>query len=377
MEKVALVPCGAYEEKQLDAAVERIFDLCGFGEVLRPGVKVLIKPNLIGKRVPDTAATTHPGVVAAVVRAVNKYSPGKVVIADSPGGMYTKETLRQVYKATGMAKAAESEGAELNFDTGFSSLSVPEGVCCKSFNVISPYFEADVVINVAKLKTHAMTGMSAAVKNLFGFVPGLQKPELHFRFPNEREFCEMIVDLAVGIKPAISIIDGVVGMEGNGPTSGKPKHCGVLLGSASPFAADVAAAKIIGFEPGDISILKNAINRGLCPASADEIECVGEPLERFAGRGFKKPDSRDVDFLKLVPRFLRGFAGAVVTPRPYIIRKSCIGCEKCRESCPAEAISMEERKARIDYKKCIKCYCCHEMCPVRSVGIRRFKLLDL
>lgn len=376
-DRVAAVPCATYKDFEVDAAVERLFDLCGFGELIKPGARVLIKPNLIGKRAPDLAATTHPAVVAAVVRAVKRFDPARVVIADSPGGIYTRELLRQIYKATGMSEVAEKEGAELNLETGYRELAVPGGLRCKSFNVIDPFFEADVVINVAKLKTHAMTGISAAVKNLFGFVPGLQKPELHFRFPNEPDFCQMIVDLACGIAPAISIIDGIVGMEGNGPTSGEPRHCGVLLGSESPFALDLAAAKVIGFEPGDVLLLKSGIDRGLCPASIDELECVGEPLERFAVGDYKKPDSKAVDFLKYVPKIFRRPVGALVTPRPHIIRKSCIGCGKCSESCPADAITIKDKKARIDYKKCIRCYCCHEMCPVKSVDIKRFKLLDL
>ena len=231
------------------------------------------------------------------------------------------------------------------------------------------------MIDMAKLKTHSMVGFSGAVKNLFGAVPGLQKPELHCRFPEKQPFSEMLVDLCDFLKPDLCFLDGIVAMEGNGPTGGKPRKMGVLGASKSPYALDVCGAALIGLEPESVLMLKESHRRGLGPISPEECQLVKENVEALAQPDFLKAKASSTDFLDRLPKFLRPAAKRIATPTPKIRRAECVGCGKCAESCPQHTISIREGKAVIDYKKCIRCFCCHEMCPKHVIDIRRWSLL--
>ena len=375
MEKVSLLTCKTYDQKTLDAVIERHFQaLDPESTRIKPGMKVLIKPNLLLRRTPDEATTTHPAFITALVRAVKKRG-GIVTIADSPGGPYTRSALRGIYAATGMAETAEKERVSLNENTESVERVNENGQICRSFPIIKPAAEADVIISAAKLKTHAQMNFSGAVKNLFGTIPGLTKPEFHFRFPQKKDFGGMLVDLCETVKPAFSFIDGIVGMEGNGPSGGKVKKVGLTAASLNPFALDLVTARLVGFSADEVPTIVSSIERGLCPADLDEIEIVGERAETLL-TPFEKPDSASLEFLENlhVPAFLRAAVNYFLTPRPVIIKSRCIGCGKCAESCPRHVIEIVDKKAQISYARCIHCFCCHEMCPAKAIRIRRAAL---
>lgn len=375
MEKVSLLTCKSYDPARLDSVIERHFQsLDPHNFLIKPGSKVLIKPNLLMRRTPDEATTTHPAFVAALVRAVKKRG-GTVTIADSPGGPYTRAALRGIYAATGMTDVAEKEGIALNETTDALERVNENGERCRSFQIIRPIVEADVVISAAKLKTHAMTGFSGAVKNLFGSIPGLMKPEFHYRFPDKKDFGHMLVDLCETVQPTFAFIDGIVGMEGNGPSGGNPKAAGITGAALNPHALDLVMARIIGFSASEVPTLEAAIERKLCPAEIGALEIVGERVETLL-TPFEKPDSASLDFMEnlRVPAFLRKPLKKLMTPRPVIVRNKCIGCGKCAESCPRHAIRIEQKKAQITYTDCIHCFCCHEMCPVKAIQIHTFAL---
>ena len=388
MPPVALLRTENYDPTLLDDRVERLFALCGFDKLFTPGVKVLIKPNLLAPRRPDASITTHPELVGAVARALKRQGVTDILLADSCGGLYTPATLKILYAATGMAEQAEREGFRLNFDTAARKVSYPDGQRCKLFDIITPILDADVVINVAKLKTHMMTGFSGAVKNMFGSVPGLLKPELHCRFGDKPAFGEMLTDLCQLVRPAVNFIDGVMAMEGNGPSGGTPRQARVLMASKDPFALDIAACSLIGLPVRQVPYLCAAIDRGLCPADAAALTLAGETPNSFGLHNFKKAKSNSGNFFEYTPRFMRGFLTKHMTPKPMIKAKSCIGCGKCAESCPEHTISMDalslvdhnkktsshRTRATIHYDHCINCFCCHEMCPVKAVDIRRIRI---
>ena len=194
MEQVYLAPCTEYQYEPLKQAVDDIFDHLALNRFLFQGANVVIKPNLLMKCNPDTAIITHPLLVAAVGTKVKELG-GKVTIAESSGGRYTPSTVKNIYQACGYTNMAQQYGFLLNTDCSYRSLKAPNAIRCKEFQVISPILDADIIIDIGKLKTHCMTGMSGAVKNMFGVVPGLMKPELHCRFPDKKEFSEMLVDL--------------------------------------------------------------------------------------------------------------------------------------------------------------------------------------
>ena len=217
MDQVIVKKCDHYEN-----CAEIIFDMldsCGLD--IREGTKVLVKPNLLMPKKPESAVVTHFKIVKAVVSYVEKRG-GTVTIADSPGGPYNKKYLDILYKETKMTEAC-SDQTILNYDEKSRVADYKNAMVLKRLDIIEPYFTNDIIINLAKLKTHCFAYYTGATKNLFGFIPGLIKAEYHFRLKHDDLFFKALIDIAEFVKPTVSIIDGIDGMEGEGPTSGKKK----------------------------------------------------------------------------------------------------------------------------------------------------------
>lgn len=373
---VFLTSCPDYSPASLRRAVDQAFDTLAFSKLVFPGAKVLVKPNLLMKSKPDAAIITHPNVVAAVAGKIQELG-GVVTIADSPGGLYHPTVLKNVYAASGYTEMAKEHGFTLNFDCSYADLAVPNGKRSKLFPVITPALQTDLIVDIAKLKSHCMTGMSGTVKNMFGVVPGLMKPELHCRFPDKAHFGEMLADLCEALAPKICFVDAVTAMEGNGPSGGTPRFVGALIAGANPFAVDVVCAHVMAMDPSRIFMLRSGMQRGICPENIDQITLLGTPLADLAVPDFLAPESKPTNFLTHVPKFLRPLATKITTPIPKIRERDCIGCGKCAESCPQHTIALEQHKAHIAYRECIRCYCCHEMCPVQAIDIKRFRLFNL
>lgn len=371
---VSVVRTADYSEQVMEQAVERHFELLGLERLLRPGMLVVLKPNLLMKRRPEEATTTHPALAEAVAKALRRRGIERIVLADSPGGPYTRAQLAGIYDTCGMTAAGERAGFALNLETGHGERENPRGEVCRSFSLIEPVLQADLVINLCKLKTHCMTTLSGGVKNLFGCVPGLMKPELHCRFPRREEFCGMLVDLCETVRPGITFCDAVVAMEGDGPSGGVAVETGYTFCSENPYALDSLLCRFGGFDEEAVETQAAAKRRGLWA----EPEPVGDALEC---RALKMPQSKPVDFSNQIPAVLRRPAKYlmehVAAPRPVIQRRLCVGCGKCAESCPAKAIDLRDRKAGIRAKDCIRCFCCHEMCPVKAIRIRRLSVLQM
>lgn len=378
------VTCAAdYEPESVTGAIRRQFALLGVKARIdrllqeKPqGPRVLLKPNLLIKRRPEEATTTHPAVVAGVIACLQELGVKDITIADSPGGPYAKAYLNQIYEGTGLRKVADAAGdaVHLNLDCSSGECRLEQGVMSKSFTIITPVRKADFIINLPKLKTHGMMTLSGGVKNLFGCIPGLMKPEMHWRFPENERFAEMLVDLAEAVHPDLTLCDGIVAMEGDGPSGGTPRAVGALLGAWSPFSLDVALCRVLSLEPDRVPTVRAATARGLCPSSWEELTILGDTLP--VPEKFQLPRSRSVDFTKRLPGFLRPAVNRLMRDRPEIRKKDCIGCGKCAESCPAKTIRIVDRKAHIRHENCIRCYCCHEMCPVKAIDIKRFRIFD-
>jgi ferredoxin len=211
------------------------------------------------------------------------------------------------------------------------------------------------------------------VKNLFGCIPGLIKPEMHLRFPEKDRFARMLVDLALLVKPGITLVDGVDSMEGDGPAGGTVRHTAMTFAGRNVFALDLALGAFIGLRPGEIPTVAESVKSGLCPDDPAELTWLldgrPEPTPHY-----KHPASKSVRFSGHAPKLFRPLAAWAETkfsPRPVVSKKKCIGCGKCAESCAPKAMTIREKKASLDLSKCIRCYCCHEMCPVKAIRIRR------
>lgn len=367
---VSIVKCERYSDSQ--KAVDKALSyLGGMKSFVHPGDKVLIKPNYVMKRNPDEAATTHPALLHAVICAVEECG-GKVIIAESPGGAYNQAILKGIYSVCGANEAIEGTNASLNFDCGFQEIHYNQGHTLKAFTIIDPVLDADVIISLPKLKTHAMTSYTGAVKNLFGIIPGTHKAEMHFRLKDRQPFCSMLVDLYECVRPTLSIMDGVWGMEGNGPTSGHNRHIGIIMASANGHALDMAACKIIGYEPDEVETVAEAVRRGLIPDKPDKLEILGEDINKLVIKDFAKPESH-FNLLKLLslPPVLNAAVENMLASRPKPLYNKCIGCGECMRCCPPKAINMKDHKPVIDKRKCIRCFCCQELCPKHAMVIHR------
>lgn len=378
---VVIVPCGGYEEETARISLERVLAPLGGLDWVKRGMRVVIKVNLVTFAKPEKAATTHPALLCALVRMLAERG-ADVVVGDSPGGLYNAAYVGRVYAVTGM-KAVEQAGGRLNQDFSERDAEFPQGRVCRKFRYTAYLNNADAVINFCKLKTHGMMAMTCGAKNMFGAIPGTIKPEYHFRYPDPRDFAQMIVDLDEYFKPRLTIVDAVDCMEGNGPTGGTPRHMGALLAGESPHKVDLVCAGLIGLNRTEVPTLEAALERGLIPASTEELAVEGNPAA-FAIPDFKRIVTGNSHLFRGDGRSLRGrLTGAalerLLAQRPVLKSSKCVGCGVCRNVCPAKAIDMSGGRPKIDRRACIRCFCCQEFCPESAMKVRRTaiaKLLD-
>lgn len=350
----------------------------GLEDIVRPGMRVAVKVNLLKANRPEDCVTTHPAVAIAVARAV-KALGADVVIGDSPAGPFTETMLRRIYRISGLEAAAKEAGIPLNEDFGTVDVFAPQSVILKKMTLCKFLYEADVVFNVAKLKTHGMTVYSGAVKNLFGAIPGVVKAEYHFRMPDLTDFTNMLVDINEVIRPRLNVIDAVWGMEGNGPSAGDPRKVGCIIASPSPYAADVVGTTLMHMQPFDVPTVARAAERGLCEGRREALTILGDDMERFVVSDFVVAKRKDVDVAQYFPKFMRKSVSRMVRPKPLIDAKQCIGCKVCVNACPPHAMTFEEetRSVHIDLNTCIRCFCCQELCPQKAIQIKRSRIVKL
>jgi len=373
MKDVAIVKCETYEFDKIKAALSEAIGITAGFDMIKEGTKVAIKANLVSSAEPDTATTTHPVVLSALSELLTERG-AEVVIGDSPGGLYNSAFLERVYKGTQLY-TCEEHGAKLNKDFSESHAHFPEAEVAKTFTYTGYLDSADVIIDACKLKTHGMMGLSCAAKNMFGVIPGTMKPEYHFRYPSYEAFANMIVDLDEYFKPVISVCDAVLGMEGNGPTAGKPRKIGCILASASPHKLDLVAAHIIGLAPESVPTLQAAISRGLAPESHTEMDIYGNiedyvipDYDNIAVRRSLLFGENSKNVLKSI---FSKVAKRVLSSRPKLKKSLCVGCNLCGKICPAKAITIVKGKAVIQKDKCIRCFCCQEFCPKGAMKVHR------
>ncbi|MBQ7315440.1 MAG: DUF362 domain-containing protein [Clostridia bacterium] len=370
---VAIAPCDTYEYGTVRAALEQVLaDTDGLSFV-REGMTVALKVNLVSFLPPERAATTHPTVVQVLCDLLTERG-ARVIIGDSPGGLYTAAYVGRVYTATGM-RACVRDGVTLNMDFSQKEAEFEQAVQARRFTYTAYLDSADAIIDVCKFKTHGMMGFSCAAKNLFGTIPGTIKPEYHFRYPSYEAFADMIVDLNEYFKPVLSICDAIVGMEGNGPTAGEPRAIGCLLASRSSHALDLVAAGMIGLTKDEVPTLAAAYARGLIPACAEEVETIGD-VKRFYMDDYKNIATLHSLGFKgtsdnVIKNMFGSFAKAVLSSRPRVKKDMCVGCAVCQNTCPAKAITMRRGKAVIDRSACIRCFCCQEFCPKGAMKVHR------
>jgi uncharacterized protein (DUF362 family)/NAD-dependent dihydropyrimidine dehydrogenase PreA subunit len=375
---VSIRKCESYESTLVDATVRRaVADIGGIERFVSPGDRILVKPNMLIPRRPEEAITTHPEILRVAIRLV-KEAGGVAVVGDSPAGRSTERILRHLAERTGVAKVCDEEGVEFVLFTQGAKVPYPDGVVAKSFEMTSVVSETDGVISLAKLKTHSLTVFTGAVKNLFGLVHGLKKAEYHMRMKDPESFSEMLVDLAECVRPRLTVMDGVVGMDGDGPSAGRVRGVGVIMASANPHALDLAALEVVGADPDSVWTVSSARRRGLLPSSGSGagVRVVGDDVASLDIAPFKMPPKLRV--FGAIPSAIGGFVAEAATRKPVFLSRRCVRCGSCVEICPAEALSIgSEKGVDIDRPECIRCYCCQEVCPEKAVELRRMPVRSL
>ena len=369
METVIIEQAADYGRQTVESALGRLLEpLGGMRRFVSPGDRVLLKPNMLSGNPPEAAVTTHPEVVRAVVRLVIE-AGGTPLIGDSPGvGLY-----RSVVEKTGLSAVARETGAEIVEFT--DPQEVPARGMFRRFELARQYLEADKLINLPKLKTHEMMTLTCAVKNLFGAVVGPAKAGWHLKAGADREvFARMLVEISQVRVPELTIVDGIVAMEGNGPGSGDPRLLGILLAGTDPVAIDLIAAEITGI-PAQLRYTERAARDfGLPGSDRSTVTTVGVPLDQVRVTDFRLPPVADVQFG--LPRFLKSRLRHHFTPQLYATSR-CRACGICVAACPPQAMRIVGKSVKIERQKCIHCFCCRELCPDNALTIKEGMLLRL
>ncbi len=358
---VSLNRCAAYDIDTLRSVISTgLAPFGGMAAFVSRGDRVLLKPNLLSAKDPSRAITTHPHIVETVAALVRE-AGGEPFVGDSPGGAI--RGIERVWENTLMREMAERAGLELvNFEAS-SSQEIDTGKY--KLYIARPVLDADVVINLPKLKTHSLTLLTGAVKNMFGVVPGFRKAEMHKIFPKPSEFAAMLVELYSHVRPSLNIMDAVLAMEGNGPSSGVPKETGLIAVSDDAVAMDAVISEVIGFKPGKIDTTRLAGERGLGVSERERIEVAGDA----AGTVIEDFDLPSNLGMRLIPGPLAKMVAPLVWLKLVIDTEKCTGCGMCFRSCPVKTIVPDEKKFRVVHDECVQCMCCHELCPENAVEI--------
>ena len=368
--KVSVIKQDSYDYDKTKKSLLKIFEnLGGLDKYVKEGEKILLKPNLLMKKTPEEATTTHPIIIKALAEIIVEKG-GIVLIGDSPGGPFIKPMLSAIYKSTGMIDAAKTENTSQNYNFQSFTREYEDGVILNNILLTDMINDVDKIINVSKLKTHGFAVFTGAVKNLFGLVPGTNKAEYHVKMPDINDFSESLIDICECTNPILHIMDGIDAMEGAGPSGGNKKHLGIILASENPHHLDLTACKIIGLDLEDVPTLRNAKQRNLIKNFNFEADIIGEKLEDLIVKDFKKAPANSGN-LRNIPKPIMNLLIDKLKSKPVFNQDICISCGDCARSCPPEAIEMINNKPLVDYDKCISCFCCQELCPVTAITIKK------
>lgn len=374
--KVVVLPCETYDEEQIYQLMKSgLEELGGIGSLINNDEKILLKPNLLKKAEVEKAVITHPVVVGAFARILREEGYGNVVLADSCG----HGTTKQVIQGTGMDTYLEKYQIPAIDYTKGVRVENPQGIQAKEFILPKELLEADCVISLSKMKTHALERITGAVKNSYGFIYGKNKAIGHTKYPSADSFARMLIDLNQYVKPRLYIMDGITAMEGNGPGAGDPVAMNVLLMSTDPVALDSVFARLVYLKPEMVPTNYHGEKMGLGNCKEENIEIVvagahismADLVDRFGKADF------NVDRTRIRNNVWTRLAKAlnIFQKKPYIEADKCVSCGICVNSCPVPGKAVDFRNGRnhppaYDYKKCIRCFCCQEMCPKKAIKVK-------
>ena len=372
---VSAYHCDNYDKDNVYNIVENIIKSFGnISDIIKPNSKVLLKLNLLSAYTPDQAITTHPEIVRAVIKIVKK--AGAIpVMGDSPGNLM--KGIEHIWDKTGMLQLAKEEGVELvNFEAcGCVEVSIQHPTI-KQIYVTKAIMDYDAIINIPKLKTHTFMGFTCGVKNFYGIIPGERKAEYHKLAPTPKDFAYLLSEIYRMVKEKLlfTIVDGVYGLEGNGPSlSGQKRKYGIIAGSQDTVMLDAFILDKMGIKSKNNRLLKPLREKNLGDTDLQNIIYVGDNVSEFNFDRTKLPITKMLNLLpSWLARFVTKYAGKLFWVKPNIIDDKCVGCLQCIKSCPVKAIVKKDGKIKpfIQKDKCIGCFCCHELCLHKAIEIR-------
>ncbi|MGB9370473.1 MAG: DUF362 domain-containing protein [Halobacteriota archaeon] len=369
--EVSITRCDSYElEKVKNSVTTSLEPLGGLKNFVKEGDRVLVKLNLSMPKPPEAAITTHPAVAQAVVESIQELGATPIV-GDAPGGGCSPATYRALLKTTGIQRVIDETGCEsVRFDDGKVQVVSESARTFKRLWICKAVTEADVIIGVPKLKTHLLAYYTGAIKLLYGYVPGLTKAEYHLHTARDIAlFAELLLDLYETYPPTISVMDAIVGMEGEGPSSGLPRKIGIIMASTSCTALDYVATTLVNFHPHDVPTVKEAHDRDIGPSSLQDITIFGEALEPLVLTDFKKPTTASSWWLH-EGTFATKTGRLWMAAKPRVDASICKRCGDCANACPPKAMRFIKGSApHVDYRQCIRCYCCAELCPQGAISV--------
>lgn len=356
MVAVSAVECRSYAFAEVDAAVTTALDRIGFD--LPRGGTVLLKPNVMSQNRPGQHTVTHPAVVAALCGLLSD-NGCRVQIGDSEA-FFERGMTRRAFHTTGLDRVAARFGATLVPFEEQPLVACPTGLPrLPTLYLPRAVLDADVVVNVPKLKSHSGLRLSGALKNLFGCVPGGYKQAIHRWSANDFELSDAILAIHRIVRPALTVMDAVVGLDGGPAAIGRGVRTGRVLASTSAAALDLVASRMIGYDPAEVSTLQRAVASGMI-AGYDDADLLGTIESLTFSRLVRGP----------IPAGRDGDGGLFVTAtfvQPRVTRR-CNGCDACLPACPVGAIRRDGGRATINEATCLTCYHCLTLCPQDAIG---------
>ncbi|UWG97217.1 DUF362 domain-containing protein [Dehalobacter sp. DCM] len=374
MEKVALLKCTDYQVDLIERKIREGFELLGGDSFIRSLIprnsKVLLKPNFLNVNSKNSPVITHHTVFEAAIRVIKDFTD-QISFGDSPGH---QDPLRAAEKSGFMEIAQKYHVTYADFNDAVH-VELDKPLLYKYWDIARPAYEADVLITLPKLKTHALMYYTGAVKNQFGCVPGTQKAQWHLKQPDPEYFSRILLDINSLVKTKFAILDGIIAMEGNGPLNGNPKQMDTIIMGRSLTAVDSTAVRLIGYKNVlEVPFLKVAQDTLWGTVLPPDIEILGETISTMRCKDFKV--CRSSGLVNRILPSMDKFVSRAMAPDPVVIPDLCIGCKQCDVVCPKQnqVISFGKKKEKLlpkwDYNACIRCYCCQELCPQGAIVIK-------
>lgn len=371
---VAILPCNNYDEELVYQNVKKGIELIGgLSSIISKDEKILIKPNLLKPLDPSKVATTHPTVFGAVLRCLKEEGYTNITYGDS-SAIGANASNEEIAKITGLKEQADKYEVSLGDFDDCKLVKNPYGKTGKKFYLCNEVINADAIISVSKMKTHALENITGAIKNQYGCIYSTNKAIGHAKYPNSRVFAKMLVDLNKLVNPRLHIMDGVIAMDGNGPGAGDPFAMKVILISKDPVALDATYAMLVNLNPEYVPTCVYGEKMGLGNMNFKNISLVtldGEISKEEAYAKYGNSDfnvnRKNLNFWDLKTMFSKKKERK---HKPVVDPNKCVACGVCQEACPVDGKAVHSgngKKAEYDYTKCIRCYCCQEVCPAKAI----------